>query len=79
MSILDLLCCYFLYPFIPIIIPTDSPELLVHNRVMAGYVKTRPVWNFSDAVQIGVEFRPFSHKLVSEYLFHCNTGLCQSK
>ena len=51
-------------------IPTDSPGVLVHNRVMAGYVKTRPVWNFSDTAQIGVAFQPLSHKLVSEnFLF----------
>ena len=39
------------------IIP-DSPEALVHKQVFNGYVKTRPVWNFSDAVDVKVGFSP---------------------
>ena len=37
---------------------TDSPEALVHKQVFNGYVKTRPVWNFSDAVDVKVGFSP---------------------
>ena len=36
----------------------DSPEALVHKQVFNGYVKTRPVWNFSDAVDVKVGFSP---------------------
>ena len=37
---------------------TDSPEALVHKQVFNGYVKTRPVWNFSDTVDVKVAFLP---------------------
>ena len=36
----------------------DSPEALVHKQVFNGYVKTRPVWNFSDTVDVKVGFSP---------------------
>ena len=51
---------YFSFTIIP-----DSPEALVHKQVFNGYVKTRPVWNFSDAVDVKVGFRPlFLNELV---------------
>ena len=32
-------------------------------------MKTRPVWNFSDSVNVEVGFRPLSHSLVSKQLY----------
>ena len=55
------------------IIP-DSPEALVHKEVFNGYVKTRPVWNFSDTVDVKVAFLPlFLSELVCIlYVYYTN-------
>ena len=55
------------------IIP-DSPEALVHKQVFNGYVKTRPVWNFSDTVDVKVALLPlFLSELVCIlYVYYTN-------
>ena len=55
------------------IIP-ESPEALVHKQVFNGYVKTRPVWNFSDTVDVKVALLPlFLSELVCIlYVYYTN-------